>query len=50
MQVIRSATADEVVAIDGRTLRRSHEKGKGQTVIRLVIVSFAAPTDWGRCG
>jgi predicted transposase YbfD/YdcC len=36
MQAVRSATADEVVAIDGKTMRRSHDKGKGQTAIHIV--------------
>jgi predicted transposase YbfD/YdcC len=36
MAAVRSATADEVIAIDGKTARRSHNKGKGQSAIHLV--------------
>jgi predicted transposase YbfD/YdcC len=36
MQAVRSATADEVVAIDGKTMRRSADKGNGHTAIHLV--------------
>ncbi len=35
-QAVRSATADEVVAIDGKTMRRSHNKAKGQSAIHIV--------------
>ena len=36
MQAVRTATADEVVAIDGKTMRRSHDKGQGQAAVHLV--------------
>jgi hypothetical protein len=36
MQAVRNATADEVVATCGKTMRRSHDKGKGQSAIHIV--------------
>jgi predicted transposase YbfD/YdcC len=36
MAAVRNATNDEVVAIDGKTVRRSHDKAKGRSAIHLV--------------
>jgi len=36
MKAIQQATAGEVVAIDGKTLRRSHDPGLGQAPIHMV--------------
>ena len=36
VQAIRQLTQGEIVAIDGKTLRRSHDKGNGKSAIHMV--------------
>ena len=35
-QSLRTATGAEIVAIDGKTLRRSHDRAKGKEAIHMV--------------
>jgi predicted transposase YbfD/YdcC len=45
VQAVMGATGGKVVAIDGKTLRRSHDRGRGKAAIHLVS-AWASANHW----